>query len=63
MIKTDFLGAKMVKETLKKDKEKSWNPKDAYQKVSAEINEWPNWKKKAYNEIFAISSNAKRLSV
>lgn len=53
----------MVKETLKKYKEKSWNPKDAYQKVSAEINEWPNWKKRAYNEIFAISSNAKKLSV
>lgn len=44
--------------------EKRWDPTKSYKKVEESINnEWPDWKKKAYNEIFATSAHAKKLSV
>lgn len=47
-----------------KDKGSSWNPQAAYDKVNYSINhEWPDWKKKAYNEIFAVSAHAREVSI
>ena len=43
--------------------EKSWNPQESYEKVNKTINQWPNWKKDAYNKMFAISTHAKRLNI
>lgn len=43
--------------------EKSWNPQEAYKKISEDINKWPEWKKRAYNETFAISAHAQKVSV
>ncbi len=43
---------------------KSWNPQEAYESVSNAINnEWPDWKKKAYNEMFAVSTHAKKILI
>lgn len=42
----------------------SWNPQEAYESVNNTINnEWPDWKKKAYNEMFAISAHAQKVAV
>lgn len=38
-------------------------PDELYQKTSAEINNWPAWKKKAYNEEFAKSTHAEKLEI
>lgn len=43
--------------------EKSWNPQESYEKVNKVINGWPNWKKDAYNKMFAVSTNAKKVAV
>lgn len=43
--------------------EKNWNPQESYDKVNKTINGWPNWKKEAYNKMFAVSKNAKRVVV
>lgn len=43
--------------------EMSWNPRNTYEKVNHTINEWPNWKKEAYNEMFAVSKHAKKVSI
>lgn len=43
---------------------KSWNPQDAYDRISETINnEWPDWKKRAYNEMFAISAHAEKIMI
>lgn len=34
-----------------------------YQKICTEINNWPAWKKKAYNEEFAKSTHAEKLEI
>lgn len=46
-----------------KAKKGIWNQKSSYQKISAAINAWPNWKKRAYNEMFAISTHAKKIPI
>lgn len=33
-----------------------------YKRVTADISQWANWKKKAYNDGFAISKNAKKVN-
>lgn len=38
-------------------------PDELYQRISAEINNWPAWKKKAYNEEFAKSTHAEKLEI
>lgn len=43
--------------------EKSWDPKESYEKVNKTINEWPNWKKDAYNKMFAVSAHAEKIIV
>ena len=43
--------------------EKSWNPQESYEKVNKTINEWPNWKKDAYNKMFAISAHSEKIVV
>lgn len=53
-----------MKEALNdKDPKGIRNQKSSYQKISDEINAWPDWKKKAYNEIFAISTHAKKIPI
>lgn len=38
--------------------------KDLYNRVAEEINHrWPDWKKEAYNEMFAVSAHAGKISV
>lgn len=32
-----------------------------YQKINNEINNWPEWKKKVYNEMFAVSIHAQKV--
>lgn len=34
-----------------------------YEKVNKTINEWPNWKKDAYNKMFAVSAHAEKIIV
>lgn len=53
----------MSKRKIQEHKEKSWNPLESYQKVCNTINAWPNWKKMAYNEMFAISAHAEKLRI
>lgn len=43
--------------------EKKWNPQESYEKVNKTINGWPDWKKDAYNKMFAVSTNAKKVTV
>lgn len=43
--------------------EKNWNPQKSYEKVNKTINEWPNWKKDAYNKMFAVSTHAEKVVV
>ncbi len=40
-----------------------WDPQASYEKIGKIINQWPNWKKDAYNKMFAISTHAKRLNI
>lgn len=53
----------MNKTELQENNWKTWNPKDAYKQVNDTINAWPDWKKRAYNEMFAISAHAKKLKI
>lgn len=46
-----------------KIKEKSWDPQESYERVNKTINDWPNWKKDAYNKMFAISAHAEKVVV
>ncbi len=57
------LERKMGKMEVKKANEKSWNPQESYEKVNKTINGWPNWKKDAYNKMFAVSAHAKKIVV
>lgn len=53
-----------MKQTAKNEENtKSWNPQEAYEKVNHTINEWPDWKKRAYNEIFAVSTHAQKVFI
>ncbi len=49
--------------TAPKTNGKSWNPQESYEKVNKTINEWPNWKKDAYNKMFAVSAHAEKVAV
>lgn len=53
------------KQLSNKDKEqkKSWDPQASYDKINETINGWPNWKKKAYNDMFAVSTHAKKIPI
>lgn len=42
---------------------KSWISDSLYEKVCDDISKWPDWKKRAYNEMFARSSHAKEVPV
>ncbi|WP_276949636.1 hypothetical protein [Acetatifactor muris] len=54
----------MAEKTVTKFGEKSWNPQEAYERVNHMINnDWPDWKKKAYNETFATSKHAEKLLI
>ena len=46
-----------------KANEKGWNPQESYERVNKTINGWPDWKKKAYNEIFAVSAHAEKIPI
>lgn len=48
---------------LENNKENNWNPQASYEKINRIINEWPNWKKDAYNKMFAVSANAKKINI
>lgn len=54
---------KMNKMTSPKLNEKSWNPQTSYDKINKMINEWPDWKKDAYNKMFAVSVHAEKISI
>ncbi len=53
----------MGKMETEKVNEKSWNPQESYEKVNQTINGWPNWKKDAYNKMFAVSAHAEKVAV
>lgn len=42
---------------------KNWNPQESYEKVNETINGWPNWKKDAYNKMFAVSAHAEKIPI
>lgn len=45
-------------------KQNNWNMWDAYDAVNKEITQdWPEWKKKAYNDMFAVSAHAGKIEV
>lgn len=45
-------------------KQNNWNTTAAYNMVNQEItNEWPEWKKRAYNEMFAVSAHAQKVYI
>lgn len=52
-----------MSKTTSKENNENWNPLLNYEKINSEINKWANWKKKAYNEIFAVSAHAKKLKI
>lgn len=54
---------KMSKMAAAKASEKSWNPQESYEKVNKTINEWPDWKKEAYNKMFAVSTHAEKVPI
>ena len=48
----------------KKQNHSNWNTQATYMKVNADINdEWPKWKKEAYNEMFAVSAHASKVLI
>ena len=48
----------------KKQNHSNWNIQATYMKVNADINdEWPKWKKEAYNEMFAVSAHASKVLI
>lgn len=53
----------MSKMPATKMNEKNWNPQASYEKVNNTINGWPNWKKDAYNKMFAVSAHAEKVSI
>ncbi|MDY0266190.1 MAG: hypothetical protein RBQ94_00850 [Methanimicrococcus sp.] len=34
---------------------------ETYEKISKELDEWPQWKKDVYNENFAYTKNVKKI--
>lgn len=54
----------MSRAMVKVSNESGWNTKTTYDKVNNDItNEWPRWKKEAYNETFAVSAHAIKIAV
>lgn len=54
----------MSNTAIKTQNQSSWRTKATYEKVNADINnEWPKWKKEAYNEMFAVSAHAKKVVI
>ncbi len=52
----NVIGMNVMKEMQEKER--------IYKKVNDEINnKWPEWKKKVYNEIFAVSAHAEKLNI
>lgn len=37
----------------------NWRSDEIYKRVNQEIDSWPEWKKEAYNEMFAFSTHTK----
>lgn len=54
---------KMEKKRATKSNEKGWDPQTSYEKVNNTISEWPNWKKDAYNKMFAVSAHAEKILI
>lgn len=44
-----------------KRNENTWDPLKNYERINNIINQWPNWKKEAHNNMFAISTHAKKV--
>ena len=45
-------------------KQSNWNTQSAYEAINEEITpQWPEWKKRAYNEMFAVSTHAGKLEI
>lgn len=42
---------------------KNWNPQESYEKINETINGWADWKKEAYNNMFAISAHAQKVEI
>lgn len=41
-----------------------WITMETYDRVNKEINDdWPEWKKEVYNEMFAVSAHAGKLCI
>lgn len=41
----------------------NWGKKEVYEKINKDINEeWPQWKKQVYNEMF-VSAHAKKIVI
>ncbi len=54
----------MSSTVIKKQTQSNWYTEATYRKVNADINdEWPDWKKRAYNEMFAVSAHASKVIV
>ncbi len=51
----------MMKQNDLKPKDKG--EKKLYDRVTNEINQWPIWKQKAYNETFATSKYAGKIAI
>jgi hypothetical protein len=34
-----------------------------YEKIHKELEQWPDWKKQAYNDIFAVIKHSKKLII
>lgn len=41
----------------------NWINKETYQRITQEMEMWPDWKKKVFNEEFAKSDHVKPLSL
>ena len=55
---------RVSKAVVKASKDSGWNTKTTYVKVNNDIaNGWSRWKQEAYNETFAISAHAIKISV
>lgn len=40
-----------------------WFPEENYRRINKTLNEWPDWKKEAYNRMFATSDHAQKLTL
>ncbi len=53
----------MSKNVANQNQNVNWRSDEVYKRISQEINNWPEWKKEAYNEMVAFSAHANKLSV